>query len=49
VLAGIDEDTALVLEDGAWRVAGAGAVTVYSRGVEPVRYGAGDSPIGLPG
>jgi cyanophycinase len=28
-LVGIDEDTALVLEQGSWRVAGAGAVTVY--------------------
>jgi cyanophycinase len=47
VLAGIDEDTALVLQGGAWRVAGAGEVTVYSGGGRVV-YRAGDTPEGLP-
>jgi cyanophycinase len=49
VLVGIDEDTALVLQDGTWRVAGAGEVTVYRRGADPVSSHAGDEPAGLPG
>jgi len=32
-LVGIDEETALVLRDGTWTVAGAGTVTVYAAGV----------------
>jgi hypothetical protein len=47
VLVGIDEDTALVLDGGTWRVAGAGSVTVYS-GADAVSYRAGEAPAGLP-
>jgi cyanophycinase len=46
-LVGVDADTALVLEDGAWRVAGAGSVTVYGSGAPNV-FGAGDTVSGLP-
>ena len=48
VLVGVDEDTALVLQDGAWRVAGAGTVTVYCGGTIPSTYRAGDTARGLP-
>jgi cyanophycinase len=42
-LVGIDEDTALVRDrSGSWRVAGAGAVTVYE-GRTQQRYAAGDA------
>jgi cyanophycinase len=49
-LAGVDEDTALVLEDGAWRVAGNGSVTVYSGGTGGTTtvFSAGDTVPGLP-
>jgi cyanophycinase len=49
-LAGVDEDTALVLEHGTWRVAGAGSVTVYSgdAGGSTTAYAAGDTVPGLP-
>jgi len=47
VLAGIDEETALVLRDGTWTVAGAGEVTVYADGGS-ARYRAGDAVSGLP-
>jgi len=46
-LVGVDADTALVLEGDTWRVAGAGAVTVYSGGV-PTAFAAGDTVPGLP-
>jgi cyanophycinase len=47
VLAGIDEETALVLRDGTWTVAGAGNVTIYTGGTTSV-YAAGDTVAGLP-
>lgn len=46
-LVGVDEDTALVLQDSGWRVAGGGRVTVYSGGVV-TQYAAGASVPGLP-
>lgn len=46
-LVGVDADTALVLEGDTWRVAGAGAVTVYAGGA-PTAYTAGDRVPGLP-
>jgi cyanophycinase len=46
-LVGVDADTALVLEGDTWRVAGAGAVTVYTGGA-PTAYTAGDTVPGLP-
>jgi len=49
-LAGVDEDTALVLEGDAWRVAGAGSVTVYAGGTGGTTtvFSAGDTVPGLP-
>jgi cyanophycinase len=47
VLAGIDEQTALVLRGGAWTVAGPGVVTVYA-GTAVTEYRAGDAATGLP-
>ena len=40
-LVGIDEQTALWLRGGTWKVAGAGQVSVYDRDGEAVSYGAG--------
>jgi cyanophycinase len=49
VLAGIDEETALIRDaGGAWRVAGPGTVALY-REREPVVYAAGATVEGLPG
>jgi cyanophycinase len=46
-LVGVDEQTALVREPaGAWRVAGAGAVTVYT-GRDATRFAAGSAVEGL--
>ena len=46
-LVGIDEETALVrAPDGAWRVAGAGTVTVYDGGT--TELATGDPVAGLP-
>jgi cyanophycinase len=47
VLAGIDEETALVKSADGWSVAGAGTVTLYGAG-DTTSYSAGDSPGGLP-
>jgi cyanophycinase len=47
VLAGIDEQTALVKDADGWSVAGAGTVTIYGAD-GTTRYGAGDTPEGLP-
>jgi cyanophycinase len=47
VLAGIDQETALVKGPDGWSVAGAGTVTLY-RGGATSSYGAGDTPEGLP-
>jgi cyanophycinase-like exopeptidase len=47
VLLGLDERTAAVWTDGAWRAMGAGVVTVV-RGDERVRSAAGDPVAGLP-
>jgi cyanophycinase len=48
VLAGVDEQTALIKRADGWSVAGAGAVTLY--GVEGTpRYSSGDTVAGLPG
>lgn len=46
-LVGVDEDTALVLEQGKWRVAGAGSVTVYAGGTATA-YASGAAVPGLP-
>jgi cyanophycinase len=44
VLAGIDESTALLRDpEGGWRVAGAGAVTLYQGVAESVAYRAGNA------
>jgi cyanophycinase len=48
VLAGIDEETALVKATSGWSVAGAGTVTLYEAGATTT-YSAGDAPAGLPG
>lgn len=47
VLAGIDEETALIKGPDGWTVAGAGAVTLYAGG-DTTTYTAGDVPDGLP-
>jgi cyanophycinase len=47
VLAGIDEETALVKGPEGWIVAGAGAVTLYGAN-GTTRYASGDTPDGLP-
>jgi cyanophycinase len=47
VLAGVDEETALVKAPDGWSVAGAGTVTLYA-GDGPATYSAGDTPTGLP-
>jgi cyanophycinase len=47
-LVGIDEATALVHADDAWRVRGAGAVTVYDSAAATT-YGDGSTINGLPG
>jgi len=47
VLAGVDEETALVKGPGGWSVAGAGTVTLYAAG-GTTTYTAGDQPVGLP-
>ena len=47
VLAGIDEQTALVKSPEGWTVAGAGTVTLYDAGTTTT-YTAGDAPGGLP-
>ena len=47
VLAGIDEETALIKRSGTWSVAGAGSVTLY-RGGDTLCYTAGDAVPGLP-
>ena len=46
VLAGVDTETALVLRDGAWSVAGTGAVVIYRRGAKPKKVTAGQ-PVDL--
>jgi cyanophycinase len=46
-LVGVDEDTALVLQGGEWRVAGAGSVAVYT-GDTSTSYAAGAAVPGLP-
>jgi cyanophycinase-like exopeptidase len=48
VLAGIDEETALVKHGETWSVAGVGAVTIYG-GEGSVTYTAGATVEGLPG
>lgn len=47
VLAGIDEQTALVRSPEGWTVAGAGTVTLYAHD-SATTYSAGDVPEGLP-
>jgi cyanophycinase len=47
VLAGVDEETALVKDPDGWSVAGAGSVTLYSAR-HVTTYAPGDSPVGLP-
>jgi cyanophycinase len=47
VLAGVDEETALVKGPDGWTVAGAGSVTLY-RADATTTYVAGDAPEGLP-
>ena len=47
VLAGIDEETALVKGPDGWSVAGAGTVTLYAADAITT-YPAGDTPEGLP-
>jgi cyanophycinase len=48
VLAGIDEQTALVKTTDGWSVAGAGTVTLYSRNATIATYRDGDAPADLP-
>jgi cyanophycinase len=47
VLAGVDEETALVKGPSGWSVAGAGTVTIYGTD-GTTTYAAGDTPEGLP-
>jgi cyanophycinase len=47
VLAGVDEETALIKGTDGWSVAGAGAVTIYGLEGTPT-YGTGDTVAGLP-
>jgi cyanophycinase len=47
VLAGIDDETALVLQSGTWTVAGAGAVTLYADG-KSTKFTSGAIIEGLP-
>jgi cyanophycinase len=47
ILLGIDERTAALFADGAWRVGGAGTVAVVTA-IAPVSYGPGDPIEGLP-
>ena len=48
ILAGIDEATALIRDpDGAWRVAGAGSVTLYEAGADEVVVAAPSSIVTL--
>lgn len=47
-LVGIDEQTALWLRDGVWKVVGAGQVSVYDRDGRAVSFGAGAEVDGLP-
>jgi cyanophycinase len=47
-LVGIDEQTALWLRGGVWKVVGAGQVSVYDRDGNSVSYGAGAEIEGLP-
>ena len=47
VLAGVDEQTALIKRPDGWSVAGAGAVTLYGVDGTP-RYTNGDAVPGLP-
>lgn len=47
VLAGVDEQTALVRAADGWSVAGAGTVTLYS-GTDVTTYAPGERPTGLP-
>ena len=47
-LVGIDEQTALVLHGGVWKVGGAGQVSVYGRDGKAATYGAGAEIDGLP-
>jgi cyanophycinase len=48
VLAGVDEETALIKGSDGWSVAGAGAVTLYGLEGTPT-YTSGDTVAGLPG
>lgn len=48
VLAGVDEQTALVKDPDGWTVVGAGTVTLYAAD-GTTTYFAGDAPDGLPG
>ena len=47
VLAGVDEETALVKGPDGWSIAGAGTVTLYAAGGTTIST-AGDEPVGLP-
>lgn len=47
ILAGIDEETALIKGADGWSVAGAGTVTLYAAGGSST-YRSGDTPEGLP-
>src|SRR4029079_11475385 len=47
VLAGVDEETALVKGPDGWSVTGAGTVTIYDTN-GTTTYTAGDAPAGLP-
>lgn len=47
-LVGIDDQTALILRDGTWTVAGVGQVTVYGSGGVATKLAAGATADGLP-